>query len=190
MSKLLQRASKAHELYQDLVKTRELSRLAGVKMGELLYQLRNNESYREAVGETSWDDFLKLPEIGIDKREANRSISIYEELVIKRGFTTAAIAEVPVKALHYVLPLARDAAVSDEEIRGHLDDAQNLSQAAFREALHDNRGDTRTYEFVLMRRRKETNNLKKVQDVTEEQILSAFSAIGIDLSQLLVPEIT
>lgn len=204
--KELQRASNAHELYQELVQVLKLSRLAGVKMGQMLFQLYADNAYQKAIGEgvDTWHDFLKLPEISIDTREANRAMAIYEELCIKRGYDTSDIAEVPVKALHYILPRIRNNDVRDSDIGGLLKDAKNLSQAAFREHLYevcanDGRdgavlrgagGHNRTFEFVLMRRCIETNNLQKVHEVTSEQIVDALKSLyHIDLTEKLMPEI-
>lgn len=190
----LQRAEKASELYQGLLKVLELKRFAGVALGEKLYKLRANNEYKNAIGEgiDTWNDFLKQPDVAIDPREATRSMEIYEQFCVVRGYSTDELGTVPTKSLHYLLPVAKSGRLPEGDLRSLVNDAAILTRAAFKEKLHDGLSGgegTRTFSFVLMRRCNETNNLQKVHDFDSEQIVQIFSKAGIDIQEKIMPEI-
>lgn len=192
--KQLPRAEAARELYQGLLKVLELRRFAGVALGEKLYKLRANNEYKIAIGDgiDSWSDFLKQPDVAIDPREATRSMEIYEQFCVVRGYSTDELGTVPTKSLHYLLPVAKSGKLPEGELRSLVNDASSLSRSAFREKLHDTRSGgqgTRTFSFVLMRRCNETNNLQKVHDFDSEQIIEVFNKAGIDIKEKIMPEI-
>lgn len=190
-----QRIEKAHELYQGLLKVLELKRFAGVALGEKLYKLRANNEYKNAIGAgiDTWNDFLKQPDVAIDPREATRSMEIYEQFCVVRGYSTDELGTVPTKSLHYLLPVAKAGKLPEGELRSLVNDAANLSRASFRERLHDGLSSDghghRTFSFVLMRRCNETNNLQKVHDFDSEQIIEIFNKAGIDIKEKIMPEI-
>lgn len=185
------KVSLAHSDYKELLKVLQLGRLAGVMLGKYLYRLKANNDYQKAVGEgiNTWADFLKMPEISLDSREANRAMEIYEELCIKRGYSTEMVAEAGTKNLHYMLPMVKRGDLDDHDIKQLIEEGRDLPQASFRERLQDIKGGDRHYEFVLMRRCVETNNLQKVHDITSEQIVKAFIHEGINLTEQLMPEV-
>lgn len=186
-TKLQRQATEAHQNYQELVKVLRLGRLAGAMLGQCLFRLKANNAYREAIGAgiETWNDFLKMPEIGLDPREATRAMEIYDEFCIKRGYSIEMLAETGTKALHYLLPMVKDGTLKDEQIGGLLQAGAALPQKSFKEKLHDVRGGERHYEFVLMRRCIETDNLQRVDDITSEQLSAAFP----ELADKLMPEI-
>lgn len=185
------KVSLAHSDYQELLKVLELGRLAGVMLGKYLFRLKANNDYQKAVGQgiDTWQEFLKMPEIGLDPREATRAMEIYEQLCLKRGYSTEMVAQAGTKSLHYMLPLIKKGELEESEVSGLLHSAAVLPQKSFREKLQDVKGGDRHYEFVLMRRCKETNSLQKVHDITSEQIVKAFISEGINLTEKLMPEV-
>lgn len=184
------KVTEAHELYKELMNVLRLGRLAGAMLGEKLFKLKANNDYQKAIGgEPTWAEFLKMPEIALDVREANRAMEIYEEFCVKRGYSTEMLAEAGVKNIHYLLPLVKKGEIEEKEIKGLLQAGAELPQASFRERLQDVKGGDRHYEFVLMRRCIETNNLQKVHEIESAQILEAFAAQGINLSDKIMPEV-
>lgn len=190
--KQLQRSEKAHELYQSLLKVLELKRFAGVALGEKLFKLKANNEYKNATGIESWDDFLKSPEISIDSRESNRAMQTYYQFCVRRQFTLSDLAGVPVKSLHRLLPLAKGDRLADGDLQTLVADAASLSQSAFKERLYDvvsGESGIRTFDFLLMRKCRETGNLQKVHGFSSEKIQEVFNQAGIDLGQEILPEI-
>lgn len=189
----LQKASDAHALYGQLIEIVKMKRLSGAMLGKVLWNLKANNSFKKAIGSgiDTWEDFLKMPEIGIDMREANRAMEIYEQFVVKLHYTEEELAEVGTKALHYVLPLVKSGELQEEHIRGLLSDGANLTQAAFKERLHDvTKGGGKTYEYLIMRKCKETGTMQKVRGVKSGQIIDALKTLyHIDITEQFVPEI-
>lgn len=181
----------AHTTYKELLKVLELGRLAGVMLGKCLYQLKANKDYQKAVGEgvDTWEDFLKMPEIGLEVREANRAMDIYEQFCVIRGYSTEMVAEAGTKNLHRLLPMIKRDELDDKEIKGLLKDGANLPQKSFKERLHDVRGGDRHYEFVLMRRCIETNNMQRVHDIESPTIIAVFEKAGIFIQDKIMPEV-
>lgn len=149
-----------------------------VLMGKLLYSLKTDDSFQEAVGEgiDTWEDYIQQPEIGLSKGEANRLVQIYEHFIDRLGFTHEIVSEVPVKNLHYLLPIVKDMDNVDE-VGALLADATMLSQKDFKERLYDikHEEDERTYGYLIMKKTVETGNMVKVHDISSEDIKSKFS---------------
>jgi hypothetical protein len=190
----LQIAEDAHQLYKDLVTAVKASRLFGVILGKFLWQLKADDTYMKAVGQgvDNWNDFLKLPEISLEVREANRSMELYEVFVLKYGYDEQELAEAKTKSLHYLLPHARDGEIPEERIRELVEDAKHLTQAQFKDNLFDAKtGDQgqRTYQFVLMRKCVETGTLQKVHGVDHDMLEKALINLGITINELLMPEV-
>lgn len=182
----------AHEDYKKLLDVLKLGRMAGALLGQQLYRLNANRAWQQATGdECSWEEFLKMPEINLDKREATRAMEIYEEFCIKREYSVEMLAEAGTKNLHYLLPMVKQNKIQKKDIDGLLKSGATLTQAGFKERLQDvkNPGGERHYEFVLMRRCIETNNLQKVHEVESDDIVKAFQMYGNDISNLIFPEI-
>lgn len=143
-----------------------------VTMGRLLASLKNDDAYQEAQGGyETWQSYLAQPEIGLSVSEANRLIQIYDTFVRRFGFEEEHIATVPIKNLHYLLPIAKD--MEDrEEVGGLLDDAASLSQRDFKERLQDYKNDdgVRTYQYIIMQKCLETGGLRKVHDYSPEDV--------------------
>lgn len=182
------KSTEAHADYKKLLEVLHLGRMAGALLGQQLFRLYSNRAWQQAIGgESSWEEFLKMPEVNLDKREATRAMEIYEEFCIKRGYSTEMLAEAGVKNLHYMLPMVKKGELPDGDIKELLEAGASLPQRSFKERLHDVKtgGGERHYEFVLMRRCIETNNLQIVHDYDSEKILAAFP----ELKDKLMPEI-
>ena len=111
----------AHENLVNLIRE---SKVNFVQMGALLYFLKKDDNFKSSVGSIeTWAEYLRQPEIGLSLGEANRLEQIFETFCIKFGYSTDRIANVPVKNLHYLLPIAKNA----EDIEELLSDAEHLS---------------------------------------------------------------
>lgn len=166
------------QLHQELARTVLGSKVQFIEVGKLLYELKQEDNFREAVGDgiDTWNAYLAQPEIGLSISEANRLISIYETFVLNYGYSEVEVAEVPIKNLHYLLPLAKSG--EDKEIVDELfQEATHLSQRDFKERVHEHKDDTgvRTYEFVVMKKCIETGTMRKVHAIPSELIKEAFS---------------
>lgn len=185
--------TEAHENYKKLLEVLKLGRLAGAMLGQQLWKLKANNDYQKAVGEgiDTWVDFLKMPEVNLQVREANRAMEIYEEFCIKRNYSVEMLAEVGTKNLHYLLPAVKKGELGEDEISDLVESGKNLPQKSFKERFYDvkSKGGDRHYEFVLMKKCVETGNLQRVQDITHEDILHAFNTVGRDLSEMIIPEV-
>lgn len=167
------------EYHSELERAARLSKQSFVMMGEVLSALKHNDTFREAVGEgyDTWQAYLAQPEIGLSVSEANRLIQIYETFVLKFRLDPERLANVPLKNLHYLLPIVKD--MDDEsEVDALVNDAASLSQRDFRERIQDLKSDSglRTYEFVLMKKCIETGSMRKVHGVSSADIEQALGS--------------
>lgn len=186
----------ANDTYNKLVGTLFVGRASVVAIGKYLFDLKTEDRWRDAIGSVdTWSDFLKLPEIGLDTREANRAMEVYEEFAVKRNYDIEQLGKVSTKALHSLLPLVKKGALDDEQIKGLLSDGANLSQAGFKERLHDVKFEKteekpiRTYQFLLMRKCVETGTMAKVHGVEHNDIVAVFKRAGINIDNQFVAEI-
>lgn len=169
--------SKPHELHTTLVEVITHSKRSFVLMGKLLSELNKGDVFREAIGEgiDTWIDYISQPEIGLSKAEADRLIQIYEEFVLRLGFKEEFISSIPVKNIHYLLPLVKK---HDDtfDVLEMLENAQYLSQKDFRERVYDLKtgNEERTYEYLIMKKCIETGGLTKVHGVSSEEIKEQF----------------
>ncbi len=168
------------ELHQMLVAVVSVSKKGFVAMGKILRELKKKEVYKKAVGQgiDTWSDYLKQPEIGLSAGEANRLIQIYDEFIVRLGYDEETIAQVPIKNMHYLLPMVKKMK-SKEESDELIADATLLSQKDFKERMFDKRvegGDTtRTFEYLIMRRTVETGALDKVPGIESDTIKVMFN---------------
>jgi len=162
--------SNTHSKLLDII---GLSKESSIILGRLLSELKRDDSFKEAIGEgiDTWRDYLAQPEIGLSVGEANRMVQIYDEFVSRLGFNEAYLAEIPVKNLHYLLPIVKKMDLSDD-VDELLESARTLSQKDFKERIYDLKDDSgeRTYEYLVMKRCIETGNMTKVHDITSEEI--------------------
>lgn len=159
---------KAHEAHQQLVDAIGLSKKNYLQTAKLLSQLKNE--YQLAVGEgiDTWQDYVTQPEIGMTVGEANRLIQIYDVFIEKMGYPEEYIASIPLKNLHYLLPLAK----KGEDTGQLMEDASVLSQKDFRERVYEFKNDTdeRTYSYMIMRKCDQTGSLNKIHGIESDKI--------------------
>jgi len=167
-----------YEYHTALVELIKKSKQNFVVMGEILYHLKLDDNFQQAVGEgiDTWVDYVKQPEIGLSKGEANRLVQIYEHFVHRLGFKTEDIAQIPVKNLHYLLPVVKDKQ-DKGEVKELLNEALHLSQSDFKERIYDIKNDTeeRTYTYIIMKKSDQTGALTRVYDIENEDIKKAFN---------------
>ena len=179
MTDLIKQSDQAHELYQNLVNTLRGARERVIYGGKLLFELKDDDSFRNAIGEgiDTWEDFIKLPEIGLSKGEAQRMMDIYEWFVLELDCEEDELVEMPVKALHTLLPIAKSCELTKDEIYDLMNDAKSLNQQDFRDRVNDVRYPDvqETYEFMVMQKCIETDRMKKVHDISSEDIKEKFN---------------
>ena len=164
------------QFHDDLVNIIQNTKRNFVQMGQLLSVLKIGESYKEVAGVDTWRDYLAQPEIALTQREGNRLIDIYNTFCLKLEFTVEELGDVPVKSIHYLLPVARDK--TREEVEPMLDDAKVLSQKDFRERIYDYKTEDegeRTYQYLIMRKCIETGNMSKIHGVESDEIKNTFN---------------
>ncbi len=168
------------KLHESLLMVVHLSKKSFVTIGKILYELRLGDKFKSAVGAgaDTWPDYLKQPEIGLSVGEASRLIQIYEELILRLDYDEDTIAEIPVKNAHYLLPLVKG--IEREEADELVVEATLMSQKDFKSKVYEARMEKQgkkpvlTYQYLVMRKAKETGNLERVHDVTNDQIKKAF----------------
>ena len=171
-----------NELHKYLLHVVSISKKSFVVIGKILYHLKQEDKFKQAVGmgADTWVDYLKQPEIGLSVGEASRLMQIYEEFILRLGYDEHTISEVPVKNMHYLLPLVKKMKEKDD-----ADDlvacATILSQKDFKEKIYDAKAEemgaeaTRTFEYLVMRKTLETNTMDKVMDISSDLIKRTFN---------------
>lgn len=176
----LELTDNSRELHEYLLKIIRIAKTSAVLMGKTLYELKQGDKFKTAVGAgaDNWDDYLKQPEIGLHRHEANRFIQIYELMVLKWGYDEDTISEIPVKNLHYLLPLAKKAGNKDE-VDGLVADATLLSQKDFKEKIFDKKVEegnvSDTFEYLIMKKYDADGHMTKVHEISSDMIRSAFN---------------
>lgn len=177
-----------NELHRQLLGRMRDNKMNFLEQGKLLYNLRKNSLYREAIGDggsDSWHEYLSQPEIGMSPTQANKLLNIYELFILKLQYSEEEIIKISVKTLNYLIKKGDEFAGLDrgtqEEI---ISQAQILSHKDFKEAYFDNKSeaseklgkdkDERTYEYVLMKKCHQTGNMTRVHDISSQDIESAF----------------
>ena len=133
-------------------------------MGEILYHLKQDDNFQQVVGEgiDTWVDYVKQPEIGLSKGEANRLVQIYEQFVHRLGYESDKISEVPIKNLHYLLPVVKELE-KGKKVDEMLESAIVLSQSDFKERIYDlKHNEDRTYTYIIMKKSDQTGGLTRV----------------------------
>lgn len=168
----------ARELHDRILELRYISKRSYVEVGKILSELKGG-LYNEAVGAMTWADYLNQPEIDLSVGEANRLIQIYEEFIVRLGYDMAEFANVPVKNAQCMLPIIKHI-TNKEEVDLMVEEALVLTQKDFRERMYDRKEESgevepRTYEYLIMKKTKETGSMEKVHDIPSEDIKKTFS---------------
>lgn len=168
----------AVELHQKLIQAINGSKFSFLLIGKLLYELQQDDLYTSAIGNGAddWDDYIAMPEIALSRGEASRLSQIYEHFIERMGYDENRLAQIPIKNLHYLLPIAKNI-FSRDELDPLVDDAENLSQKDFRLKLYENKHETdeRTYTYLVMKRCNETNSISRVYGITSEDIVTKLN---------------
>lgn len=130
------------------------------------YHLAQAKENREEWmgGDLSWVDFLAQPEIGMTVREANGLIKLAEW-----------VEHVDINITQLNLAIAKFAASKDIVDPELYEDMKVLSLKDFKDRHHDvKKGEDnapQTYEYMVMKRSKETGTLSRVYDENVEKLL-------------------
>lgn len=167
------------ELHKKLLESISFTKTGFVVIGKLLYKLNSDDVFLSAVGEgiNTWDDYISQPEIGLSRGEASRLIQIYEQFVLRLGLSEDEVSTIPIKNIHYLLPVIKNATeVNADDIRALIDDAKHLTQKDFKDRMYEAKHESpeRTYEYLVMKRCNETGTLSRVHGVTSEEIIKQF----------------
>ena len=164
--------------HNKLVELVSATKKSFVIMGRLLGRLKEEDNYLLTVGSgiNSWQDYLAQPEVGLTVGEANRMIQIYDELIIRLGFSEDQVSDIGKKNLNTLLPIVKNMETIDEaeEI---VADAIFLSTKDFKEKVYEVKHPEidQTYEYILHKKSNETGNMSRVHEVTHEDIISKFN---------------
>lgn len=173
----------AFNAYVKLVGTCQGIKSNYLEIGKLLSELKVNDKYKEAVGDTdTWNMFLKQPEIGLSIREADQLIEIYDLYVGILHIDEDYLASISLKNLKRMIPVVREIIQTTEDkvpTTELFEQARTLSDQDFREVLAENNGVTeRTYTYSIMKRAKETGSMTKVHGITSDEIIEKFNLNG------------
>jgi hypothetical protein len=134
-----------------------------VRLGARLADAKENRD-EWIGGEMSWADFVAQPEVGMSVREANGLIKLFEWLCE---------VQIPVENLN--LATARFAASKDILDPELHEDMKVLSLKDFKDRHFDvvKKQDNapQTYDYMVMKRSKETGTLSRVYDENVEKLL-------------------
>lgn len=149
-----------------------------VAQGEVLSKLRNDEQYKLTNGGMSWEDYLRQPEVSLTTGQARQMIEVYQLFCINMAISMEDLGYYPLPALKFILNKYKKGQIQTaKQVKEILEASKTLSFRDLREHFQDEVIQTqeRTYEYVLMKRCKETNNLTKIHDISSEDIKSKFN---------------
>ena len=159
-----------HELYISLITKTDLINFHFLSLGKILRDLKEEDNYKKAIGDTdTWQHFVKQPEIGLTVGEANKLIDIYQTYIEDLGYSEEQLSSISFKNLKILLPIIKEGVQNHEEL---IDKARTLSDKDLKDALIETEESLvevpRTYKYVVMKICKETKNMSKVHELTEE----------------------
>lgn len=173
-SKLFQ-ATQAHELHTEIEHIVKTQFRSDIKLGEKLYVLKRDNLYKKAIGDgiSTWEDYLRQPEVNITNHRASKLIRLYEHFVLRIGYKPGDLDGIPTYALDYIATRNLRDVVQIDTLLG---DARYLSAKDFREKYHDEVEQTeRTYRYMIMKKCVETGTMEKVHHIPSEEIISKFN---------------
>lgn len=133
---LVEKVDSARELYNDMMKYREIKGACHWYEGNFLFLLKENNLYKFVFGESGspeWKDFLS--EVGISYTGAQQKMNMYEFYVEKHGFSMEEMEGVNTNNLILVLPKIKDK--PREEVAEWILKCKTLSRNQLRTALGD-----------------------------------------------------
>jgi hypothetical protein len=151
---------------------------AKIEMGYAIYELQKDNLYKKAIGNgiDKWNHFLKLPEVNMSNHTAKKLSSIYEVFCEGLGYDKEVIYDCEVDNLWYVITGDVLSDTDDEQTDELINLARQFSNYEFKEAVQDMvYGEERRYDYLVMQRVKETNNLRRVHGISTEDVLNKFN---------------
>lgn len=149
-----------------------------IVQGELLNKLRNDELYKLTNGGMDWEDYLKQPEVSLTTGQARKMIEIYQLFCVNMGMEAEELGFYPLTALKFILNKYKKGQFADaKKIKEVLEASKSLSFRDLKEHYQDEviQMTERTYEYVIMKRCIETNNINKVHGIESDDIKSKFN---------------
>jgi len=122
-----QKSELAHKYFTNLKQLVKQQSVLFLDTGRILKVIRD-EKYYEHLDYESWTAFLGDNQIGIGQSTAYAYIGIYEEFVMKYGFSFEILSEVPWYKLQYILPSVRRSK-DITEVKEYFDKAKSLSRS-------------------------------------------------------------
>jgi hypothetical protein len=162
-------AQEAHTTYEKLMEVKSRMRVVDYWIGLYLKELKENNRFKKAVGDMTWRDFLSQPEIGIPVRHAEFLIE-YQKLCNK---TYRYVIHCPDESLKFLVKY------KDDCTEDMIKDAESLSVKDFKERYHEKKTNDapKTYEYVVMKKCKETGSLTMEHTVRSADIEKALPVL-------------
>jgi hypothetical protein len=171
------KAEKSFDDHNALSVLRKSDTFLYLTQGEILNKLRNDELYKLTNGGMDWEDYLRQPEVSLTTGQARQMIEVYQLFCVNMGMTAEDLGWFPLPALKFILNKYKKGHVDNiGKIKEILEASKHLSLRDLREHYHDEVIQMeRTYEYVIMKRCKETNNINKVHGIESEDIKNKFN---------------
>lgn len=133
-------AQAAHEIDQRVRSTLKTMRGMWVQLARDLHRFNRSELWRD-LGADSFEQWLADPELDLERRWVYNLISVYEQLVVRRGIDPSRLQELQVSKVAEVLPAIRRELVTVEEA---LSDAETLRRVDLEQRYRGKASDGRT----------------------------------------------
>jgi hypothetical protein len=149
--------------YDELLQILKARTVVALDLGGVLKDIKNGALWESEIGAgiDTWHQFLSQPEVNMTVNEANQLIKMFE-------LDIPEIESIPLRNLKFL--------VGKELTDELIEDSKVLSHVDLVERHHDLKTgkEERTYEYLVMKRCKETGSLSKVGGVESEEVKSAF----------------
>jgi|AntRauTorckE6833_2_1112554.scaffolds.fasta_scaffold06152_3 hypothetical protein len=174
---LKEEAKRARSLYRLIEEANKSINFAKIEIGKAIHELKEGNLYKKAVGNgiDKWNHFLKLPEINMTDYTTKKLSTIYNVYCNDLGYEKAKIQECEIDNLWYVITEGLIDKADEDKIEEIISLASSLSNFEFKEAVHDLVfTKERQYDYLVMQRVRETNNLRRVKGISSDDVLNAF----------------
>lgn len=168
----------SRNLHSDLEILRKTNSFAYLAEGANLYELKKNDHFKTvAGGYSTWAEYLRQPTINLTPTQAERMIQAYCLICLSLGKNFEEGGEYPISAIKFLARKYNEGMIDADDFKSALEASKSLSFKDFKEFFQDVRtkNPARTYDYMIMRRVRETNNLEKVHGIESEKIKHAFN---------------
>src|SRR3990167_7661449 len=119
-----QKAKEAFGVYQSLQGELEKSVINHIRIGELLFKMKQDNLYKQILGDTrgKWQEFLGMPEIGQKYHAAYKFMALYEVFKLKFPTDDKRLSAIKESKLRMIYPF-----VTAQNKEGLLAAAESLS---------------------------------------------------------------